>query len=213
MSAYGNNSRKQTAPLTDTLFNSRGCPLTRELTVFIIVSFIMDLPHGSQNLESPACVTKSPAWESSLKCYLNNWPIPVQASHSEIQTKIGRIEVIWSDGCRIQRWGLHHIMWLNVSLGKVNLETCWPAVYLMGCPTCPQGLPVTQCMCSLGLLCCTRWSLRISRKLVGRFAPLSLGKYVRCFSPLVFQCDWCRGVGWSQGRHDRWPAGLEVYFA
>ena len=33
MSAYGNNSRKQTAPLTDTFFNSRGCPLTRELTV------------------------------------------------------------------------------------------------------------------------------------------------------------------------------------
>ena len=30
-------------------------------------------------------------------------------------------------------------MWLNVNLGKVNLETCWPAVYLVGHPTCPQG--------------------------------------------------------------------------
>ena len=35
VSAYGNNSHKQTAPLTDTFFNSRGCPLTRELTVFV----------------------------------------------------------------------------------------------------------------------------------------------------------------------------------
>ena len=33
VSAYGNNSCKRTAPLTDTFFNSRGCPLTRELTV------------------------------------------------------------------------------------------------------------------------------------------------------------------------------------
>ena len=33
MSAYGNNSRKRTALLTDTFFNSLGCPLTRELTV------------------------------------------------------------------------------------------------------------------------------------------------------------------------------------
>ena len=32
VSAYGNNSRKQTAPLTDTFFNSRGCTRTRELT-------------------------------------------------------------------------------------------------------------------------------------------------------------------------------------
>ena len=31
--AYGNNSRKRTALLTDTFFNSRGCPLTGELTV------------------------------------------------------------------------------------------------------------------------------------------------------------------------------------
>ena len=35
--------------------------------------------------------------------------------------------------------------------------------------------------------------------------PLSLGKYVPCFSPLVFQCDrWHHGVGPSQGRHG-WP--------
>ena len=33
VTAYGNNSRKRTALLTDTFFNSRGCPLTRELTV------------------------------------------------------------------------------------------------------------------------------------------------------------------------------------
>ena len=31
--ACGNNSRKRTALLTDTFFNSRGRPLTRELTV------------------------------------------------------------------------------------------------------------------------------------------------------------------------------------
>ena len=34
VSAYGNNSRKRTAPLTDTFLNSRACPLTRELTVY-----------------------------------------------------------------------------------------------------------------------------------------------------------------------------------
>ena len=33
VSTYGNNSRKRTALLTDTFFNSRGSPLTRELTV------------------------------------------------------------------------------------------------------------------------------------------------------------------------------------
>ena len=33
VSAYGNNSRKRTALITDTFFNSRGCPFTRELTV------------------------------------------------------------------------------------------------------------------------------------------------------------------------------------
>ena len=33
MSADGNNSRKLTPLLTDTFFSSRGCPLTRELTV------------------------------------------------------------------------------------------------------------------------------------------------------------------------------------
>ena len=33
VSAYGNNSRKWTAPLTDTF--SQGCPLMRELTVFL----------------------------------------------------------------------------------------------------------------------------------------------------------------------------------
>ena len=33
VSAYGNNSRKRTAVLTDSFFQFLGCPLTRELTV------------------------------------------------------------------------------------------------------------------------------------------------------------------------------------
>ena len=43
-------------------------------------------------------------------------------------------------------------MWLNVNLGKVNLETCWPAVYSVGCPTCPQGLLVTHVLTGPDLL-------------------------------------------------------------
>ena len=35
VSAYRNNSRKRTALITETFFNSRGCPLTRELTVLV----------------------------------------------------------------------------------------------------------------------------------------------------------------------------------
>ena len=57
--------------------------------------------------------------------------------------------------------------WLNVNLGKVNLETSWPAGYLMGRPTCPQGLLVTHVLTGPALL-----HLPISRKLVGHFAPL-----------------------------------------
>ena len=47
---------------------------------------------------------------------------------------------------------LPFFMWLNVYLGKVNLETCWPAVYLMGRPTCPQGLLVTHVLAGPALL-------------------------------------------------------------
>ena len=36
VSAYGNNSRRRTALLTDTFFNSRGCPRKRELTVYCL---------------------------------------------------------------------------------------------------------------------------------------------------------------------------------
>ena len=43
-------------------------------------------------------------------------------------------------------------MWLNVNLGKVNLETCWPAVYLVGRPTCPQGLLVAHVLAGPALL-------------------------------------------------------------
>ena len=36
---FPNNSRKRAALLTDTFFNSRGCPLTRELTVLYLLDF------------------------------------------------------------------------------------------------------------------------------------------------------------------------------
>ena len=42
-------------------------------------------------------------------------------------------------------------MWLNVNLGKVNLEACWPVVYLVGRPTCPQDL-VTHVLTGPALL-------------------------------------------------------------
>ena len=54
VSAYGNNSRKRTVPLTDTFFNSWGFPLTRELTVFKI----------SQEVQSRHLVTRcTESWE------------------------------------------------------------------------------------------------------------------------------------------------------
>ena len=43
-------------------------------------------------------------------------------------------------------------MWLNVNLGKLNLQTRWPAVYLVGRPTCLQGLPVTHVLAGPALL-------------------------------------------------------------
>ena len=43
-------------------------------------------------------------------------------------------------------------MWLNVYLGKVNLETCWPVVYLVGRLTCLQGLLVTHVLTGPALL-------------------------------------------------------------
>ena len=39
-----------------------------------------------------------------------------------------------------------------IDLGKVNLETCWPAVYLVGRPTCSQGLLVTHVLTGPALL-------------------------------------------------------------
>ena len=41
---------------------------------------------------------------------------------------------------------------LNVNIGKVNLETCWPAVYLVGRPTCWQCLLVTHVLTGPALL-------------------------------------------------------------
>ena len=42
------------------------------------------------------------------------------------------------------RTQMRTLSWLNVNFGKVNLETCWPAVYLVGYPTRAQGLFVTH---------------------------------------------------------------------
>ena len=90
-------------------------------------------------------------------------------------------------------------MWLNVNLGKINLETCWPAVYLVGRPTCPQGLLVTHGLTGPALL----HSPIVADQSLASWPLCSPppSKYVPCFSPLVFQCDGCRGVGRSQGRH------------
>ena len=37
MAAYENHSRKRPAPVTDTIFASWGCPLTRALTVLVSI--------------------------------------------------------------------------------------------------------------------------------------------------------------------------------
>ena len=44
-------------------------------------------------------------------------------------------------------------------------------------------------------------------------SPSPPGKYVPCCSSLVFQCDRCWGVGWSQGCHGYCHDGLELWVA
>ena len=65
---------------------------------------------------------------------------------------------------------LNVMMWLYVNLGKLNLETCWLAVNLMGHPTCPQGLLVTHMLTGPALLHLP--IIADQSQLVGRFAPL-----------------------------------------
>ena len=83
----------------------------------------------------------------------------------------------------------HQSMSLNVAkcnLGKVKLETCWPAVYHVGCPTRSQG-PLVAHVLAVPALSFSRMIAHQSLLLL--LPPSPLGKYVPCCSPLVVQCD------------------------
>ena len=71
-------------------------------------------------------------------------------------------------------------MWLNANLGKVHLETCWLAVYLVGRSTHSQGLliPVTHMFAGPALLHFLIVEDQLQASLLP--SPLSLGKYVPC---------------------------------
>ena len=67
------------------------------------------------------------------------------------------------------------------------------------------------------LNCCSRcFTLLILLVTTWKWAP-SLppppppGKYVPCFSPLVFQCDGCCGVGWFLGHHGYHHSGSVLH--
>ena len=58
VSAYGNNSRKRTVLLTETFFNSRGCPLTRELTVLISKFYVTIYGKQGEHFENIPFINK-----------------------------------------------------------------------------------------------------------------------------------------------------------
>ena len=78
------------------------------------------------------------------------------------------------------------------NLGKVKLETCWPAVYHVGCPTRSQGPLVAHVLAVPALL--FSWMIAHQSQLLLP-PPSPLGKYVPCCSPLVVQCDRCLVLG------------------
>ena len=78
------------------------------------------------------------------------------------------------------------------NLGKVKLETCWPAVYHVGCPTRSQG-PLVAHVLAVPALPFSRMIAHQSQLLLP--PPSPLGKYVPCCSPLVVQCDRCLVLG------------------
>ena len=105
---------------------------------------------------------------------------------------------------------LRHSTWLNVHLGKVHLETCWPAVYLVGRPTCPQGLLVAHVLAGPALLHSPIVADQSQTSFNYRFTPTPPSPSVSMFLASlnwifpVWRVPWCWAVTGSPWIPHRW---------